>query len=157
MSNRSRRRSLGGGDDDEDDDDDDDDDDDVVVMRLFDIVRAVSCDTRVTWVRIRTVVGPPIVHAFPPLPCGILSREGKAMVAEIYLEVAHGVVIITRYAAVADIDAEAEAEAAAIVVVVVEEEGSLNPLTGPKSAHRKGLGHAPVLISSTVSSKGTRI
>ena len=50
-------------------------------------------------------------------------------------------------------DVEVEATAAIVAVDDVVEEESL---TGPKSAHRKGLGHAPVLISSTVSSGGCR-
>ena len=52
-----------------------------------------------------------------------------------------------------------------VVLVVVEvvgmvdvvEEGSFHSLTKPKSAHKKGLGHALVLISSTVSTRETGI
>ena len=87
----------------------------------------------------------------PVLPCvAVRSNEGRAMVADMYLDVAHGVVIITRYAAVT----LAVVAVVVAVVVVVVEEGSLNPLTGLKSAQMKGLGQAPALISSTVSSRG---
>ena len=74
------------------------------------------------------------------------------------MEVAHGVVIIIRYPAVREVGVEVVLVVVEVVVMVdVVEEGSFQSLTRPKSTHKKGLGHAPVLISSTVSTRETGI
>lgn len=82
------------------------------------------------------------------------------MVADRYLEVAHGVVISIRYPAVMEMVVEVVLVVVEVVVIMdVVEDESFHPLPTPKSAHKKGLGHAPVLIFSTVSTrkKGTGI